>query len=317
MPFLKRLFGLDAASLRSRGDGFFDSGSYGLARLDYQRALHNFTRDDPKDLRDALSARLLECNEKIFAKDVAAAKQAKQDNNLEDALSFLVGARDVLPENDSRRPDLQALIEEIERALDERSLKAEIETFFAGQGTVDLVTRRRHWEFALYAINPSDTDFDDSKNYTTIQLIELAAKLEEDPEDPERLLDFGMALARTGFTRRAIPPLRKAASLAPGDAEIHYLLGNLYADNSDIEEAVAAFSRAIELAPDIPLTYLFLARTYIAAANDEAAATLLEKAIELASEESGIPEEAKDLLAAIESRKVDLAEPDSLEDRIP
>lgn len=316
MSFLRRLFGLDTRSCLERGETLAKRGEWGLARFEYEKARLALD-DESAALRGTVDVKLNEARQKVHDKDLERATAAEVAGDLRESLTFLKSAHELLDEGDGRRATVQARIDALERRIDEASLKAEIEEFLADQGTAELVRRRRHREFALYFISPADDSLDDSDNYTTIELIELAADVEAHPDDPERLAGFGEALAQTGFRRRAIAPLTRAAELNPGDKQVHYLLGNIFASEGDLDKAVDEFDKAIELDPGFALAYLYLARTYIEAGDDEEAARLLEKALETGGEESGVPEEARELLGRLERSAPPSDVPDSLEDRLP
>ena len=307
MSFLKSLFRLDADSHLAQGDAHADKQEWGLAHMEYERALMSWD-DDARCARDDLEAKVKEAAEKTFDANREKAARARESGELDEALAFLQSAAEVLDEGDERRAGIREEIQDVERTLDEQSLNAEIEAFLKDQGTAELVQRRRQWEFSLYLVHPSDVDLDDSPNYTTLELIELAAAVEESPDDPERLISLGLALARTGYIRRAIAPLRRATELKPDDREAHYLLGNVLADEGHFDLAIASFGRALEQDPDFALAYLYLGRTYLAIDNDAQAEPILVQAVEHAPGDSGIAEEALDLLTELRARRK--AEPD-------
>lgn len=322
MSFLKRLFGLDPESHIARGDRYGAEGEWGLARHEYEKALFAIDKGDGEKAR--VMEKLRQADEEVLARNVVRAEAAKESGDLKEALAYYEGALEAiaeLPERAERKADLEERIDEIRRALDEASLRSEIADFLEGQGTAEFARQRRQWEFSMYFVNPSTENLDDSEKYTTLDLIEQAGELDEDPDNPDRLVNFGMALAQSGFTRRAIQPLRRAAALRPDDKEVHYLLGNLFADEGDLDLAVAEFEKALEIDPKFALAYLYLGRTYLKAGDDEEAVRLLGKAIQNGTEESGVPEEARELLdearERLRSRPPEPEAPESLEDRIP
>ena len=77
----------------------------------------------------------------------------------------------------------------------------------------------------------------------------------------ERLLEL---LRGSGRSREAVPPLRRAAELAPDSAPIQALLGSALFASGDAAAAEAPLGRALQLVPDSPSVALELVRVDLA-----------------------------------------------------
>ena len=84
-------------------------------------------------------------------------------------------------------------------------------------------------------------------------------------EDPQRAAyhnELGYVLLRAGRGAEALPPLERAAALAPDVAQTHNSLGAAYVQGGRFEEAVAAFRRALALQADYPEAQFNLAQLH-------------------------------------------------------
>lgn len=59
-----------------------------------------------------------------------------------------------------------------------------------------------------------------------------------------------LSLIDPAYLKQAIPPLEKAATLAPTEPKLHYNLGVLYERNGEIKKAEVMYNKALELKPD-------------------------------------------------------------------
>ncbi|MFN7973809.1 MAG: tetratricopeptide repeat protein [Acidobacteriota bacterium] len=313
MSFLRKILGLDASSHVARGDAFSSQQEWGLAHLEYEKAL-----DAAEGAEETASVerKVRESAEKLHERNLDRAAAAEENGDLSEALTFCQGASDVLPPGDERRAVLESRIEGLALRIDEADLKGEIESFLNNENPPEMARTHRHW---LIAAIPSGSDDATERQYTSPELIELAGEAADG--EPNQVVTYAMALAQAGFTTHAIAAFKRAAALRPDDKEVHYFLGNLHGDQGDLDLAVLELERAIEIDPRYDLAYLYLARTYLRVEDDEAAEPLLRKALEVASEESGVPEECRELLSEISARKTKSDEPDtppeSLDERIP
>jgi predicted Zn-dependent protease len=100
---------------------------------------------------------------------------------------------------------------------------------------------------------------------------QIDALIQSDPSDPYFLELKGQALLDDGRPAAAIPPLRKAVSLAPGAALIKILLGQalVASDNqAQAQEAIDVLNSAMAKEPDMGAGYRALGRAYALAGNE-------------------------------------------------
>jgi tetratricopeptide (TPR) repeat protein len=69
--------------------------------------------------------------------------------------------------------------------------------------------------------------------------------------DPNLLYELALARYRAGFPAAARGPLQRAIARTDGMAEAHYLLGLVYRDAQQPEDAIASLERAVKLAPSM------------------------------------------------------------------
>ena len=90
----------------------------------------------------------------------------------------------------------------------------------------------------------------------------LAQRLEQQPGDPEGWRLLGESYKRMGRLKDAVAALRRAATLAPGHAELHASLGEAlaWADQGAVtDEARQAFGAALRIDPKEPRARYYLA----------------------------------------------------------
>ncbi|MQA30779.1 MAG: tetratricopeptide repeat protein [Luteitalea sp.] len=106
--------------------------------------------------------------------------------------------------------------------------------------------------------------------------------LERRPNEPEALLDLGLALVSTGALEDAIPPLRRAVGLAPeiGIGQLA-LAATLFDARRDLKEVIAHARRAVTLLPSDPTALVMLARALAISGQLGEAATLVDRALEI------------------------------------
>jgi len=80
----------------------------------------------------------------------------------------------------------------------------------------------------------------------------LALKLDQTLAEVPARLTLGQALARAGDLEGAVVELRRAAALAPRDAQVQVELGNTYAAAGHLGAATQAFESALSIDPQIP-----------------------------------------------------------------
>ncbi|HVW06220.1 MAG TPA: tetratricopeptide repeat protein [Vicinamibacterales bacterium] len=92
--------------------------------------------------------------------------------------------------------------------------------------------------------------------------------------DPNLLYELALARYRAGFPAAARGPLQRAIARTDGMAEAHYLLGLVYRDAQQPEDAIASLERAVKLAPSMlsardELADLYRERGRLADESDE------------------------------------------------
>jgi tetratricopeptide (TPR) repeat protein len=78
----------------------------------------------------------------------------------------------------------------------------------------------------------------------------IAADLMKD-EEPSLLYTLALARYRSGSPAAAVDPLRRAVARNDSIGEAHYLLGLVYRDINEVDNAIVALERAIRVAPKL------------------------------------------------------------------
>lgn len=92
-----------------------------------------------------------------------------------------------------------------------------------------------------------------------LQIAMMRNRLAKYPQDIQGYADLGAALHAEGKNREAIGPLREAALLSAGNAEVENNLGTVLGSLGDFEEAITHFREALEARPDYFLACFNLA----------------------------------------------------------
>lgn len=82
------------------------------------------------------------------------------------------------------------------------------------------------------------------------------------PVDAQPFLNLGTLLADQNNLAAAIPPLEKAAALAPDNPAIHEELSHVYAAQQNLPKAQSELERAVALAPNISSLHFKLGQIY-------------------------------------------------------
>jgi tetratricopeptide (TPR) repeat protein len=85
---------------------------------------------------------------------------------------------------------------------------------------------------------------------TEAQLATANTLLSENSEDPEALLQRGLAYMRKGDNEKALADATKASELDPANVEAFTTMGQILTNMMRNEESYQAYSKALELAPD-------------------------------------------------------------------
>lgn len=110
---------------------------------------------------------------------------------------------------------------------------------------------------------------------------ELKRTLEKNPQDPNLLYGYGLALARSGKRLEAISYLKKAQALSALDPFILSDLGRLYYLDGQYSEAVSILEGALSISTDNPNGLFYLGRSLMEDGQTEKAVetfnTLIQK----------------------------------------
>ncbi len=90
-----------------------------------------------------------------------------------------------------------------------------------------------------------------------------------------------LALARQGQGKDPLGALESASGCLPGDAQVHYLLGQLLEERGLVERAVRSLQRATELRPDFAEAHNDLGHALLQLGQAEAAIASCRRALEL------------------------------------
>jgi len=120
-------------------------------------------------------------------------------------------------------------------------------------------------------------------------IIEAETFLRRNPEAVPVLKTYALLLDKVAVDRREAEKVwRKAAAIAPDDAEVWHLLGAMLAESQRGPEAVEAYAKAVALRPDDPLLLAGLAYSHGIAGQDAEAAREFQRALRL-NERARVP----------------------------
>jgi tetratricopeptide (TPR) repeat protein len=113
-------------------------------------------------------------------------------------------------------------------------------------------------------------------------IVEAETFLRRNPEAVPVLKTYALLLDKVAVDRREAEKVwRKAASIAPDDADVWHLLGAMLAESQRGPEAVEAYAKAVALRPDDPLLLAGLAYSHGIAGQDAEAAQEFQQALRL------------------------------------
>lgn len=94
--------------------------------------------------------------------------------------------------------------------------------------------------------------------------------LDDEPDNPMLLSNYGFALTRLNRHAEALAPMSRAVERAPEEANLHYNLGDALLYLGRLDEAVACFDRAVALRPEMANAHVNrgLALTHLARIDD-------------------------------------------------
>ncbi|GEM_PF-1243813 len=85
------------------------------------------------------------------------------------------------------------------------------------------------------------------------RLKQAEAAYQENPEDPQRIIEYADALFDMGELEKSLELLEGLGEQTSNDPELLYNLGFIYLKLGKVDEAVGYFKQVIEKAPDHPL----------------------------------------------------------------
>jgi len=113
-------------------------------------------------------------------------------------------------------------------------------------------------------------------------IIEVESFLQRHPDSVPVLKTYALLLEKVAVDRKEAEKVwRKAAAIAPDDAEVWHLLGATLAESQRGPEAVEAYAKAVALRPDDPLLLAGLAYSHGIAGQDAEAAREFQRALRL------------------------------------
>jgi tetratricopeptide (TPR) repeat protein len=114
------------------------------------------------------------------------------------------------------------------------------------------------------------------------------AALQADPNNPDALMEFGVAELRVGKPADGVDALKRAVALEPRMQGANLFLGIGYAQMHKVEECVAALHRELELDPKDAQAELWLGIVELQDGHPEKATEPLDRASELAPNDLNI-----------------------------
>lgn len=94
--------------------------------------------------------------------------------------------------------------------------------------------------------NASQTILAEQKSNLVEQAKGYEIVLQQEPDNQTALQGLAQARIELGDLQGAVTPLEKLISLYPAQAEYHLVLGQVYAQQKNYDQAIAAYDRAIE-----------------------------------------------------------------------
>jgi tetratricopeptide (TPR) repeat protein len=114
------------------------------------------------------------------------------------------------------------------------------------------------------------------------------AALQAAPDNPDALMEFGVAELRLGKTANGVESLQHAVAIAPRMQGANLFLGIGYAQMHKVDQCVAALHRELELDPKNAQAELWLGIVELQDGHPEKATEPLDRAVELAPNDLNI-----------------------------
>jgi Tfp pilus assembly protein PilF len=317
MSLFKRMFSADPAALVDKADKLFDAGSYGPAKLAYEKALSASAEAD----RSAIAEKVRRCTDAIARERIEEAKAYLEQGSIELAAQELEGALEVACD--------ERIVEEAQSLLDGLEAKDAQEQATTQELTDEerIALLMGQWteaqadEYESYGDALLDALLIMHGNEPARALAALEALLESASEPCYLWLEVGRArlLAEDlDGGRAALETFLDA--LGSEDASelrltVHLTLARLADDAAEFEQAMQHFERAVSTGPDDYRPYLAMGaflrdkghatealdvlRTSLELSKTSSVDWRLLEELGLASELAGKPDEARSFLEQV------------------
>ena len=110
------------------------------------------------------------------------------------------------------------------------------------------------WDGALLGAKPTDEAIEVAGLAMALRFITEAIEIKGESLSRDDLWMFnnrGILLRRQGLWKEAVENYRKALTVAPDDAGLHYNIGVAYADGKEYDRALQSFEKALEVDPSL------------------------------------------------------------------
>lgn len=114
-----------------------------------------------------------------------------------------------------------------------------------------------------------------------VVLNHLRKAYQDNPGSGELLIALSVELASQNKATEAIPLVQQAVAQQPDDLRLLELLGNLYRNNKDNQQAIETFTRIVRIKPDLALAHMKLAQVKGELGDHAGAAASFKRASEL------------------------------------
>lgn len=283
MSLFKKLFSSDPEALKKKANALFDEGSFGPAKLVYEKAI----AASPESERPALEQRARECRNGIARERIDEAKGYLAQGQAELAAHELGGALEVAAD-DALRTEAQALLDGLE-ATDAR----------AQASTEELTDEERiallmgQWEDAQAAEYEAygDAVIEALLALHHEQVDEARSRLESLVESAARPRYLWLEVGRARLAGDDLEGGKEAlqrflASLDDGEANesklaVNLTLARLADDAGDFEGATQCFEAAVHAVPDDYRPYLAMGAFLRDRGHAEEALEVLRTSLEL------------------------------------
>ncbi len=288
MSLFKRMFAADPASLLDKADKLFEEGSYGPAKLAYERALSASAEDE----RAAIADKVHQCTDAIARERIDEAKAYLAQGSIELAEQELEGAIEVAHD--------QAVVEEAQALLDgleARDAQAQATTQeLTDEERIALLmgqwTEAQAEEYQSYGDALLDALLTMHGEEPASAVAELEALLDSAPEPRYLWLELGRArllgddLAGGRAALERFLDALGAEEAGETRLAVHLTLARLADDAGEFEQAMQHFEHAVSSGSDDYRPYLAMGAFLRDKAHAGEALEVLRSALELSKTSS-------------------------------